>query len=347
MLRCCHSKSPRQSLLFVLLVLLLLLPTTSSLWIGDGTVTTEIKRCSTRLSDSIASKGDSVKTSDLFSLDSIRSTLIRQEETIIFSLIERAQYRRNFDIYNPKKLNLENVYGSPLSFLEWMLIETEKLHSKVRRYTSPEEHPFFGPLLPPPVIDELDFPDLLGVDKDEVNVNPEVLRWYVEKIIRQLCNSGDDEQHGSTVLCDINALQALSRRVHLGKFVAESKYLQSPEEYNRMVQAGDVMGILKMLTNKEVERGVIRRAFLKASQYGKDITSPPAPSAAAAAVTAPDPPKNSSFAAMFRSVDMKMEGYKVDPMLIADIYRDMIIPLTKDVEVRYLFRRCGKSCFVV
>ena len=35
------------------------------------------------------------------------------------------------------------------------------------------------------------------------------------------------------------------------------------------------------------------------------------------------------------------EGYKVEPMLIADIYRDLIIPLTKDVEVRYLFLRVG------
>ena len=87
-----------------------------------------------------SNNGDSVKTSDILSLDSIRSTLIRQEETIIFALIERAQYRRNYAIYDAKRNHLRNVYGAPLSFLEWMIIETEKLHSKVRRYTSPEEH---------------------------------------------------------------------------------------------------------------------------------------------------------------------------------------------------------------
>ena len=32
---------------------------------------------------------------------------------------------------------------------------------------------------------------------------------------------------------------------------------------------------------------------------------------------------------------------KVDPMAIVELYRDMIIPLTKDIEVRYLFRRAG------
>jgi chorismate mutase len=136
------------------------------------------------------------------------------------------------------------------------------------------------------------------------------MRWYVSKIIDRLCLAGDDEQHGSSVLCDIAALQALSRRVHYGKFVAESKFLADPAVYTKLVAQGDVAGILELLTNVEVERRVLRRSFVKASTYGQDITG-------------------------------TTEGYKVDPMLIADIYRDMIIPLTKDVEVRYLFRRCG------
>jgi hypothetical protein len=44
------------------------------------------------------------------------------EETIIFALIERAQYRRNYDIYDAKTTKLRNIYGAPLSFLEWMLL---------------------------------------------------------------------------------------------------------------------------------------------------------------------------------------------------------------------------------
>lgn len=125
-----------------------------------------------------------------------------------------------------------------------MLIETEKLHSKVRRYTSPEEHPFYESFLPPPILVELNFPALLSVKKSDVDVNSEVMRWYVEKIIDRLCVPGDDEQHGSSVLCDINALQALSRRVHYGKFVAESKFLSKPELYKQLVKNGDVLGIL-------------------------------------------------------------------------------------------------------
>jgi chorismate mutase len=73
-----------------------------------------------------------VKTADVLSLDSIRSTLIRQEETIIFALIERAQFRENSIVYEKGGFgNLGCPLGSnpsasdePLSFLEYMLMGT-------------------------------------------------------------------------------------------------------------------------------------------------------------------------------------------------------------------------------
>ena len=34
---------------------------------------------------------------------------------------------------------------------------------------------------------------------------------------------------------------------------------------------------------------------------------------------------------------------KVDPAVIEEVYRDIIIPMTKDIEVAYLFRRCGRE----
>eukprot|EP00978_Attheya_sp_CCMP212_P048824 scaffold581008_cov51-Attheya_sp.AAC.1 len=89
-------------------------------------------------------------------------------------------------------------------------------------------------------------------------------------MVSQLTRSGDDEQHGSTVLSDIAALQALSRRVHYGKFVAESKYRANPEEYQRLVEAGDAQGVMKLLTNEAVEEQVLRRAKIKAATYGRE-----------------------------------------------------------------------------
>lgn len=78
---------------------------------------------------------DKVKTTDVLSLDSIRSTLIRQEETIIFAIIERAQYRQNSIVYQqggfPDLVSPPNTSGvsggaeeGPISFMEYMLIGT-------------------------------------------------------------------------------------------------------------------------------------------------------------------------------------------------------------------------------
>lgn len=65
---------------------------------------------------------------DPLSLDRIRSILTRLEDTIIFSLIERAQFAHNPKIYERgvfKELEALNFNGS---WLEWFLKETEIFH---------------------------------------------------------------------------------------------------------------------------------------------------------------------------------------------------------------------------
>jgi len=83
------------------------------------------------------------------SLKSIRAVLIRQEETIVFGLIERAQFMRNGIIYKPASFGAEVGADCLVGYL---LHETERVHARMRRYTSPDEHPFYrdlpGPLLP-------------------------------------------------------------------------------------------------------------------------------------------------------------------------------------------------------
>jgi chorismate mutase len=62
------------------------------------------------------------------SLDRIRSILNRLEDTIIFSLIERAQFAHNPKIYERgvfKELKELQFNGS---WLEWFLKETEAFH---------------------------------------------------------------------------------------------------------------------------------------------------------------------------------------------------------------------------
>ena len=102
---------------------------------------------------------------------------------------------------------------------------------------------------------------------------------------------------------------------------------------------------MELLTDAVVEAKVLRRARLKAATYGSepllskmppiegtgDATSTLVAAAAASAVVA-------ALGALNHS-----SSTKVDPAVIEEVYRDIIIPMTKEIEVAYLFRRCGKE----
>jgi chorismate mutase len=308
-----------------------------------------------------ATTRDNIRTVDVLSLDSIRSSLIRQEETIIFALIERAQFRQNVKVYERgaygdmgDPTGSRSCEGEQVSFMEYFMIGTEVLHCGVRRYTSPEEHAFFPERLPVEAMEclpTLQYPDGLLSSKggaSELNYNKRLLKTYIDNIVPSVTEKGDDEQHGSTVLCDTHVLQALSRRVHYGKFVAESKYRSDPEAYQRLVDAGDAEGVMKLLTNQAVEEQVIRRARLKATTYGTEpllASMPPINGSDRTSFVAQAAASAVAAALEFVEGTDGQSGahHKVDPGVIESIYKDIIIPMTKDIEVAYLFRRCGRE----
>jgi len=238
------------------------------------------------------------------SLEDFRNDLIRQEETIIFALIERAQFKQNSITYKPGGVT-ENI-GS-LSFLDFFFGEIERVHSMMRRYTSPDEHPFYTDKLVPPIIPLLKFP--VVIKPNTININNQIKSIYLNKIIPSICAEGDDNQFGSSVNMDINALQAISKRVHYGKFIAEAKFQSESEKYGDRIRKGDVEGLRELLTNLEVEKKVLERIHLKASTYGRDVTA------------------------------TQNQKFKVDPDAIVAVYRDFIIPLNKDVQIAYLLQR--------
>lgn len=84
------------------------------------------------------------------SLDFVRTQLIRQEDSIIFSLIERAQFLRNDNVYTPGGVPVPAYTpdGRCFTFLEYLLMDTEAVHGRIRRYTCPDEHAFFPDALP-------------------------------------------------------------------------------------------------------------------------------------------------------------------------------------------------------
>jgi chorismate mutase len=241
---------------------------------------------------------------NLLSLQSIRNVLARLEETIIFSLIERAQFKRNRIIYKPDGVGRELGGESLMGFL---LHESERSHAKVRRYTSPDEHPFF-PGLPDPILPPLRLVNPLR--PNTININARIRSLYETKIVPLICQPGDDMQWGSSAVNDVNLLQALSKRIHYGKFVAEAKFHSARKTLLPLIQAGDRGGLLAAVTDRAVEAQVLRRVEAKAAAFGREF-------------------------------DAGRGHYKIRPRVVRDVYARWIIPLNKEVQVQYLLGRDG------
>ncbi|OQS03709.1 chorismate mutase [Thraustotheca clavata] len=250
-------------------------------------------------------------------LDDYRNDLIRQEETIIFALIERAQFARNAAIYRkrsettPSLREFKGKYSSfQGSFLDFLLSGTEKLHALNRRYTAPDENAFFPHLLPEPILQPVNYPTVLI--PNSININEQIMNVYLQKILPHVTVDVDDSTtYGSAANADVAVLQALSKRIHFGKFIAEAKFQAETEKYTQLIRNNDAAGIMATLTNMVVEEKVAKRVCLKASTYGQDI-------------------------------DTQASGnphWKVDPQLISDLYLNYVMPLTKEVQVAYLLQR--------
>ncbi|KAK1275890.1 Chorismate mutase 2 [Acorus gramineus] len=191
-------------------------------------------------------------------LQTVRDSLIRQEDTIVFSLIERSRFPLNHPAYNDASM-------ASGSLAESVIREIEAVYAKAGLYENPEEFPFFPEGLPLPAS---------SPPKNKT---------------------------------------ALSRRIHYGKFVAEVKYRDAPEDYEPAIRAQDRNALMKLLTFESVEEMVKKRVEKKAMVFGENVT--------------------------LGSGDGSKTNYKIDPSVVSRIYEDWVIPLTKDVEVEYLLRR--------
>ncbi len=236
-------------------------------------------------------------------LENVRLVLMRLEETIIFSLIERAQFKHNDVIYKA------DAFGGVLegeSLVGFLLLECERSQAKVRRFTSPDEHPFHADL-PEPILPPLRYEENPLLPND-INFNARVRDVYEKEIVPRVCAGGDDGQYGSSSVCDVSCLQALSRRVHYGKFVAESKFRARPREYGSAIAAGDRDALLGLLSDPVVEKEVLQRVDLKTRTYGRDPVS-------------------------------KESVSRLESQVVVDLYSRWVIPLNKEVQVAYLLSR--------
>ncbi|XP_020581150.1 chorismate mutase 2-like isoform X2 [Phalaenopsis equestris] len=244
------------------------------------------------------------EASNQISLKSVRETLIRQEDSIIFSLIERARHPYNAPAYDKSYLK-----SSGNSLAEIFVKEAEHLHAKAGRYQNPEEVPFFTDDLPSPLIPSYDYPQVLHPTAASVNINKTIWDMYFNELLPLFTVEGDDGNYASTLASDL----AISRRIHYGKFVAEVKFRDAPVDYSSAIHDKDKDTLMRMLTFERVEEMVKRRVEQKAMVFGQEVT-----------------------------MEDEKDGivdYKVNPSVVSRLYGDWIIPLTKLVEVDYLLRR--------
>ena len=174
-------------------------------------------------------------------INEIRNLLRECENSLIFAILERSRWKSNDRAY---------LMGQKSLFTR-MLVGTEFLHEKLGRYNCPEEHPFTEIMLETTVfITEYKIDSFLDHRHLSININKSILEDYFKKILPKITDPGEDENVGSAVTADINLLQILSRRIHLGKLVAQIKYNEDPEWYG---QPHTEKEIIEKLTNSEIE----------------------------------------------------------------------------------------------
>lgn len=238
-------------------------------------------------------------------LASIAATLEGLEETIISKLIDRAQFRHNPLVYLPGKSGFTGE--QTLSLFALRLRYQEEMDAEFGRFCVPEERPFNASLPTPQRTVVLPDRGLRIDDYNAVNLTGEILQSYLD-LVPRICQTGSDEQFGSSVEHDVYAVQAIARRVHFGSlFVAESKYRENPREYQQLVAAGNRSAITEKLTRKEVEDRIIERVRTKVHAL--------------------------------QSTANTRVRHRIDPEIVVTFYRETIIPCTKRGEVLYLLQR--------
>lgn len=260
-----------------------------------------------------------------FTLSKLRDILIRLEDTIIYNLIERSQFSHNPICYEPGKFSFQTDYTG--SFMMFMLHETESLHSKVRRFTSPDEYNFTTDLAKP-VLPALKYPKLFPTQYlKHFNINSRIMKVYLEEILIDLCKQGDDGNYGSSVVRDTDCLSTISKRIHYGKFIAEAKFCNpaTQKTYIDLIKNEDAEGLMALLTNVDVEKKLLERVRQKAMLYGSELNNDTASA-------------NHIVTSENRSA-VETNLYKINPQFIVDIYEKYIMPMTKEVQVEYLLHR--------
>lgn len=121
-------------------------------------------------------------------------------------------------------ISLSNHF--PRAYVKTVLFSSlQRLTQHVPPARSPDEHPFTPrSQLPSAILPPLTYPPLL-YDPTGINVNDRIMQFYVHQIVpsitrvvtERLGKENDDGNYGSAATRDLEALQAISRRIHYGE----------------------------------------------------------------------------------------------------------------------------------
>jgi len=191
-----------------------------------------------------------------------RSELEKLEDTICMFLNQRLMFNYDKKIYKVGGIPIKGYNGS---FFKYFFKETEILNSRLGRYTkaTPEEQPFLIRPSKPIIQKNEEISEVQPVKNMTKKISSEYFTF-----LSSVCQEGENCDPGSTVSLDILCLQSLSRRVHLGGYIAEAKYQKDKELYDRLIAAEDIEGIRRQLRNIEKEEENLERIEKKSIIYG-------------------------------------------------------------------------------
>ena len=102
---------------------------------------------------------------------------------------------------------------------------------------------------------------------NHINLNTRILEAYTGPILTSLWREGRRRQHRSSAVADVHCLQAISKRVHYGKFVAESNCARSGASFPAPIASGDRVALAGAVTDAAIEQGVLRASSGSAGTY--------------------------------------------------------------------------------
>lgn len=105
------------------------------------------------------------------------------------------------------------------------------------------------------------------INPTQININDAIFEKYMG-LLEQICEQGINKNSREVFKKDIAALEMLSRRIHLGEYVAAIKYAGDSEKYDVLIHANDTEGIIEKLRNRQVEKDIANRYREKAAMRG-------------------------------------------------------------------------------